>query len=135
MGQLGVLGEREREPGELLGAEVIGACELEVAGAEDYRRERWGLARVSNPLDPPADLDQPLGERPDHMEAVHDVGRVPEVTLDRGPVGLRSVGDNDLDPAAPAVALRGENQTERGNPGVSRPPGTSPVSALETTVT
>ncbi len=36
---------------------------------------------------------------------IDDVGRMPEVALDRGPVGPRSIGDHDLDPPQPGVSL------------------------------
>jgi len=44
------------------------------------------LARLADALHAPADLDQPLCEPAHDMEAINDMGRVAEMTLDRGPV-------------------------------------------------
>jgi hypothetical protein len=43
MPQFRILAQRERKPGELLRAEVVGTRQLQVASAKDYRREGGGL--------------------------------------------------------------------------------------------
>jgi hypothetical protein len=57
--------------GELLGAEVPGARQLQVAGAENDRRERRALARRSDALHTPTHLNEPGGE-PAHDVVVID---------------------------------------------------------------
>ena len=53
-----------------------------------------------------------LGEPADHVEPVEHVFRVAEVGVDGGLVGLRSVGHDDLDAAAPAWAVLDEERFE-----------------------
>lgn len=82
--QLGVLGQRERKASELLRGKMLGARELQLAGPKNDRREHRRPARLADALDPPSDLDEPVGEPPDDVKAVDDVGRVTEMTIDRG---------------------------------------------------
>lgn len=133
MPQLGVLGEGDGKTGEPLGAEP--ARELEVAGPEDVRGERWPVAVFSDPLHAAVHLGEPGREPPDDMEAVNDVRCATEVALERGPVALRAVGDDDLDAWAPRVALLEKQPAQSLKVAVTDDRRTAPVSPLETTVT
>jgi hypothetical protein len=81
MPQFRVFDQRRGQAGGLLGAEMVGARQLQVACSEDHRRERWPLPGLAHALHPPTHLVEPGGEPPHHVEAITDVGRVPEVAL------------------------------------------------------
>jgi len=75
--EFGSVGEDFPEAG--VGVGVVVAGELQVAGAEDLRFERWPGAFVTDALDAAPDFDHAGREPAGHMEPVEDVGGVAEV--------------------------------------------------------
>jgi hypothetical protein len=135
MPQLRVLGDDPDEVRVLGVAEMISARELKIARTEDRGIEGRSLAVVADALDAPADLDEP-GREPAHaVEAVDDMSSMAQVGLDRRPISLGAVGDDDLDTLEPAVACSDRKHRKTLALRCSTTPKAAPVSAFTSTVT
>ncbi len=104
--------EEPVEAGLFVVVEVVGSIEQQKPGPEQFGAEGGFDAGGFSALQVTTHQRQSVGEPAHDMEPVQHVAGAAEMDLDGAAVGLRSVGDDDLDAATPFRALLDEERRQ-----------------------